>query len=727
MVIMITSIAVFVVMLLFPILFSLYSLKKNKAEVLEIEQSKVKDPRYFARSFTKLFDRKWANYDGSGKIFLSMEEDLLEADKLAVYPPHCTSVVYAENLDFRPPEGIYFGKEIYARQNAFLYGIETVRAICSKKDLVLGSGTKVLRWVDAEGTLKVSDNCNLGISASSNTKIVIGNNCVFRRLYAPVVILGEPPNNSRVYDPRQAKYFNPSVLDEFRNIKYVSDDLTDDEGILKSSIITKHDITVLDGLIVKGHIRSHKNIKICDNAVIYGNLFAEKDIYLGQNSRVYGLVFTQGSLYVESGVTLGQPGKIKSVIARGKIIFAKNCCIYGYVSSETRGEYCPDDNISKKDTFFLPNLPPLKNFSRQRVRLALISSGVALTVLIASMLSTLISLKAQERERMQEIQKVAQGQIYGPDGKPGGEQLETQPALITKEYVYFKDRVLERFYYNSQDILQTSQAYNGIIAALPKNAKKYLMLVPSRIQFENTAYKVYSDDMIQAINKIYSGMQSEVITLNAAGALNKHKEEYLFFRSDHVWTALGAYYAAEEFCRNAGIRIKRIEEYQENRLENYLGTMSFLPNSTNLSKYPDYISYYILAGAANEQNITAYRPKEHKYLTYNSPTIAVSRRGYDIFIGSYFSHSVLSGDAKNGKTLLILGDESSKAFAPWLTPYFEKVVLVSQTNFNGGPKEFGQLFSEYGITDFLLMENAQNMGNSLINTEIERLYSGNKG
>jgi hypothetical protein len=36
-------------MLLFPILFSLVSLRKSSGEVLDIQQSKIKDPRYFVK------------------------------------------------------------------------------------------------------------------------------------------------------------------------------------------------------------------------------------------------------------------------------------------------------------------------------------------------------------------------------------------------------------------------------------------------------------------------------------------------------------------------------------------------------------------------------------------------------------------------------------------------------------------------------------------------------
>lgn len=340
MITIIFSTAAFFVMLLFPVVLGLFFLRKSGGEALEIQQARVRDPRYFAKSFASLFDNKWETYDGSGQIFLSCQENLLEADTQDKYPPVCTSIVFAEQSEFRAPPGVRFEKEVYARHNSYFNDTEVVRAVCCKKDLVLGKGTQVMRWVDAEGLLSVYDGCDLGISASSATKIMIGKNCRFRRLYAPVIFLGQALLESPRKDDSQSVDLESDPMNVTRNIKYVDDDNTH-AGILTGSIVTKYDLTVLDNLTVKGHIRSHNGIKLCDGAVVYGNLFAEGDIYLGRNTSIYGSVFTQESIFAERGVIIGQHDKTKSVIARGEIVFNEDSIVYGFISSETVGECCP--------------------------------------------------------------------------------------------------------------------------------------------------------------------------------------------------------------------------------------------------------------------------------------------------------------------------------------------------------------------------------------------------
>lgn len=722
--ILIISLALFISMSLFPILCGLLPLRNGRG-ILEIDQGKIKDPRYFAKSFNRLFDQSLAKYDGSGEIYLSREEKIFEADKVTQLPIVCKSIVYAENLDFRPRGVIRFEKDIYAKQNAIIENVDSVRAVSCRKDLYLGRGTKVIRWVDAEGVLEAAGGCNLGISASSNTQIILGSNCLFRRLYAPAILFGCTPGEKSFPDEEgrniDVEEISSLVIPN-RNINYVNDDLADRSGVVNRSIITRDDITVLDNLTVKGHIRSHQSIRLCDGAVVYGNLFAEGDIYLGRNCRVYGSVFTQGSLFVESGVSIGQPGKIKSVVSRGKMIIEKKCRVYGYVSSETGGICCPDSVTVKEDAVTV--LPKLKRKQMplvlpQKLRPAAVAAALLVLVFGASFSATAVFNVIRENEKLLEESQSDSETSFGVDGKKEGELLAAEPELVTEEYVYFEDRVLERFHYNANDIADSINVLSGMFNALPDSVNKHLMIAPMRICFEERGHEYGSGDVNRAIAEIYNAMPPDVKTLDVFSALYAHKGEYLFFRTDHKWTALAAYYAAAEFCKSTGIKIKDIKEYQENRY-NYSGTLRALPDAQSLANHPDFISYYILHGATNKQTITDSKGS-NQYLTYEAPAVALSRRGYDIFVGRYFSHSILHGDATNGRTLMIVGDDYSKPLATWLTPYYENVVLINSTFFYGGAQEFRQFFSEYQVSDFLFMEYAKNIGNGHINRKLRNI------
>lgn len=332
----------FLLMLVFPVYVGI-KIPFKRTEPMFIPQSNTKNPRYFAISFRNIFDKAWESYEGYELLKMSKDEEFIEADKEEIKPNElCELLVYAENKDFIPKEGIIFEKEIYARRNAILDKIPVVRAIACMGDLVIGSGTRIIRWADAEGTLVVCNNCDLGISTSSSKKLFIGMNCYFKRLYAPEIWIGRddggPGINNNVNIPKEV-IISPWIM---RNIEYVNDDVASEEGILPYTIITVHELTVLENLVVQGHISSHKDVKISSNAVVHGNIFAEGNIYIGRNAKVLGVVFTQENIYVDDDAIIGQPNKMKSVVARGNIEFGSNCRVYGYIGTEREGRICPE-------------------------------------------------------------------------------------------------------------------------------------------------------------------------------------------------------------------------------------------------------------------------------------------------------------------------------------------------------------------------------------------------
>lgn len=343
---------VFVVLLLFPLLSGMYRNGSNKELQLYINQNKVRNPRYFAQSFCQLFDEKWENYDGSNTIELSHKDSVIVVDESTKIPKECNSIVFIENKTFDTEEGTSFNKEIYAKEDCYIHGTKLVRAVYCKKDLIIGYGTIIVRWADAERTVRIYDNCDLGISVSSGKKITIGKNCSFRRLYSPLILIGWQPDEEDLIEVNNSLLFE---LDSFgkieRNIRYINDSMADNDGIVRSSVISKHEVVVLENIIVKGHIKSHKTVRICDNSIVCGNIFAEGKIFIGENVRVLGSIFTQGDIEISKNTVIGQQDRIISIIAVGSVYLHEKCIIYGKISCEKRGCICKGEvsNSSDKD------------------------------------------------------------------------------------------------------------------------------------------------------------------------------------------------------------------------------------------------------------------------------------------------------------------------------------------------------------------------------------------
>lgn len=342
---MIYWILAFVLLLTAPLLVALVYYWTHKGDILFIRQNYTKDARYFGRSFSGMIKKGLPDMH-DGMIHLSRDEHVWDADAVPFAAgARIDQVVVARNREFHTEvPDLAFRKEVFSLQDAwFSSGNIQLRAAYSDKRLLLGNGCQVLRWVDAENAVVAFDHCDLGISVSSGEQLVVGYDNVFQRLYAPVIRLGQRPDTpDRFWKHRDPKLFRlPLYKTRKRDIRYIGDDMAGEDGLIPFTVLTRHDLKMGDGLILQGDIHSDCSVRIMENAMVLGNIFAEKDVLLERGATVAGNVFTQGNITLESGACVGQPNKISSLVARGKIHFAGNNNVYGYVVAEAGGRVLP--------------------------------------------------------------------------------------------------------------------------------------------------------------------------------------------------------------------------------------------------------------------------------------------------------------------------------------------------------------------------------------------------
>ncbi len=314
-------------------------------------------------------------------------------------------------------------------------------------------------------------------------------------------------------------------------------------------------------------------------------------------------------------------------------------------------------------------------------------------------------------------------EVFGKDGLPAGQTLDVEPSEVTAEYIVFSDRVVPLFTAAPESLSSGNSKIGEAMQNVPAGVDKYLIIAPTRITFEGESSRIYSGDELAAIRDSYSSVPSDVKTVDIFPVLSAHTDEYLYFRTDPNWTSIAAYYAATAFCEAAGIPPPGLSVYRESRFTDYVGALQKFSPSGSFVDVPDYVAYYLSDEKINKQTITA-RISSDEFVTYSSPTVSQARMGGDIFVGGYFSHTIIEGDARNGKVLMIVGDDYAKAFSTWMVPCYEKIVLVDPRYFSGTDPEFKQMFTDHAVTDFLILENALNLGDSILNTRIHQLFTG---
>ena len=125
----------------------------------------------------------------------------------------------------------------------------------------------------------------------------------------------------------------------------------------------------------------------------------------------------------------------------------------------------------------------------------------------------------------------------------------------------------------------TAQKYASCVNTLADNlsgtANVYAMVIPlsSGITLPDDLYtESVFDDQKLAQNTILGYMNDKVIPVPLYDALMQHRGEYVYYRTDHHWSGLGAYYAYVEYCKAAGLTARELDSYQTVDFPGFLGS-----------------------------------------------------------------------------------------------------------------------------------------------------------
>lgn len=303
----------------------------------------------------------------------------------------------------------------------------------------------------------------------------------------------------------------------------------------------------------------------------------------------------------------------------------------------------------------------------------------------------------------------------GIKGLPYGIELSETALFEDESYIYFEDRIVEKY---TNDSIVNNESINRIQSffnALPDKINKYVTLVPMAITYEKV--EPYNETSILAINEIKEGIDVNWIDIHSV--YKEKTDEYLFFRTDPRLTSLGAYYIAQEFLDSKGLEIIDINQYREDRRAKVSGIYMLLEKSTLSATYEDTVVSYFLDESMNKQLVTVR--KDDKVLTYESPSLAISRRGLDIFVEGSISDSILYGDGEDN-SIIVIGDYSAKVVSVWLTPYYKNVIVINSAFYAKSKSEFFDLFNKYNVTDVLLVESISSIGDSSLNSKLKMIY-----
>ena len=249
---------------------------------------------------------------------------------------------------------------------------------------------------------------------------------------------------------------------------------------------------------------------------------------------------------------------------------------------------------------------------------------------------------------------------------------------------------------------------NSMADTLKGVSNVYVMAIPlsSGITLPDALYDdIPGSNQQQAEKDILAGMGQNVKTVPLYDTLMSHRTEYVYFRTDHHWTALGAYYAYVQFCNAKGITPHALQDYEVTQFPGYLG--SFYNDGGKpqaMADTPDTVNaYHPVSSTASMK----YGSNENSALAggkviFDESTAPAGLK-YGTFIMGDNPYTIIENpEVHNGESCIVVKESFGNALVPFLVDHYETVYVIDYRYYDGS---ISALAKAKGVTDVLYANN----------------------
>ena len=175
--------------------------------------------------------------------------------------------------------------------------------------------------------------------------------------------------------------------------------------------------------------------------------------------------------------------------------------------------------------------------------------------------------------------------------------------------------------------------------------------------------------------------QAGGVYLPLKDALSAHKDEYIYYRTDHHWTTQGAYYAYSELCGALGLEPFDRAAHTAVDVPDFYGT--FYSRARTWNAQPDTLTYYDLDNPLTIYTVTGPGMPTEGQTTglYDLDKLDVYDK-YAAFLHGNNGLSRVEGDGEG--RILVVKDSYANSLIPFLTANYAQIDVIDLRNYNYG-------------------------------------------
>ncbi|QAT43527.1 DHHW family protein [Aminipila luticellarii] len=189
--------------------------------------------------------------------------------------------------------------------------------------------------------------------------------------------------------------------------------------------------------------------------------------------------------------------------------------------------------------------------------------------------------------------------------------------------------------------------------------------------------------------------------VNPGAALSQHKNEYIYYKTDHHWTTLGAYYTYRIWAEQNQLEPLDKKDFDiETVNRNFYGTT--YSKAAGYPAEPDSIQKFTNNAIEHTgMKIESLKGVKEFPSLYNEQYLNTKDK-YSYFLSGNNPMTTIKGTATNGQNILVIKDSYANCFVPFITAHFQNIYVADLRYYKQSLQQF---VKENNITDVLFLYN----------------------
>lgn len=276
-----------------------------------------------------------------------------------------------------------------------------------------------------------------------------------------------------------------------------------------------------------------------------------------------------------------------------------------------------------------------------------------------------------------------------------GGSREEEGILIGKD-----DYLMEKIVSPDQETLKVNMDAIRRFASQNRDVQMYMLLIPNAANV--MSQRLPSFATVQDQNRSFAQVKRELSDalewLDAAEALNPHANEKIFYKTDHHWTSLGAFYTFSAVAGQMGIKADSASFFVSYPVSATFNGMLAAKSGCRLNVQEE-IYIYVPRDTDNDV-VVNYVDEQRKTTSLFDSSKLKTRDQYAVFLGENTSVVDIKTVSESQRRLLLIKDSYANSFVPFLAPYFREIVLVDPRYYSG---TIDEIMDTYRISDVLYL------------------------